>query len=216
MSDSNLSFEISKPFGPSICEFELEDSIISELNSYTENIINDKKKSEKLDYGHGLVGQVKQEFMLEPKFFNEKIAPVLTHAIKKYTWESIGKKIDTKFDSFKNKVTVNYKSAWIVRQFENEYNPIHFHTGDVSGVCYTLLPKSFGDKSQKNKKKNPNGCIALVHGSDQFLSNAIKLIEPKIGKFILFPNYMLHTVYPFKGSGERRSFSFNASIEYKK
>ena len=82
----------------------------------------------------------------------------------------------------------------------------------MSGVCYILLPENFGEKSQSQKRNNPNGCIALAHGSAQFNSPAIKLVTPEVGKFILFPNYLLHTVYPFKGPGERRSFSFNADI----
>ena len=77
-------------------------------------------------------------------------------------------------------------SAWTVHQFENEYNPLHFHTGSMSGVCYILLPKNFGEKSQNQKKKNPNGCIALAHGSAQFNSAAIKLVTPKVGKFIFW------------------------------
>jgi len=76
--------------------------------------------------------------------------------------------------------------------------------------------KNFGEKSQNQKRNNPNGCIALSHGSAQFTSPAVKLITPEIGKFVFFPNYLLHTVYPFKGPGERRSFSFNADVVFNK
>ena len=39
-------------------------------------------------------------------------------------------------------------------------------------------------------------------------------VEPKLGDFYLFPNYMMHTVYPFKDSDEeRRSISFNADVD---
>ena len=38
-------------------------------------------------------------------------------------------------------------------------------------------------------------------------------VEPKLGDFYLFPNYMMHTVYPFYGNEERRSISFNAKID---
>ncbi len=47
-----------------------------------------------------------------------------------------------------------------------------------------------------------------------FLSQAIYNIEPKVGDFYFFPNYLLHTVYPFNGTNEeRRSISFNALID---
>ena len=38
-------------------------------------------------------------------------------------------------------------SAWVVSQYENEYNPIHNHTGcDVSGVIYLKTPDVKGKK----------------------------------------------------------------------
>ena len=47
-----------------------------------------------------------------------------------------------------------------------------------------------------------------------FLSNSTYTIEPKVGDFYFFPNYMMHLVYPFAGSDEeRRSISFNAKID---
>ena len=46
----------------------------------------------------------------------------------------------------------NLLSSWIVRQFENEYNPIHTHGGHISGVGYLKLPTNFGETFQDNKK----------------------------------------------------------------
>ena len=41
-------------------------------------------------------------------------------------------------------------------------------------------------------------------------------IKPKVGDFYIFPHYLMHTVYPFKGTDEeRRSISFNAVIDEK-
>ena len=44
-------------------------------------------------------------------------------------------------------------STWIVRQFQNDYNPIHTHGGHLSGVGYLKIPKSFGEYHQKLIKK---------------------------------------------------------------
>jgi len=33
---------------------------------------------------------------------------------------------------------------------------------------------------------------------------------------LIFPNYLMHTAYPFNVDGERRSFSFNVKILFKK
>ena len=40
-----------------------------------------------------------------------------------------------------------------------------------------------------------------------FLNKSIYNHVPKVGDLILFPNYLMHTAYPFVVDGERRSFS---------
>ena len=70
-----------------------------------------------------------------------------------------------------------------------------------------------GKTSQKNKD-NENGKLVLIHGTKQFLSNSIIKIKPKVGDFYFFPNYLMHTVYPFSETNEeRRSVSFNAILD---
>ena len=47
------------------------------------------------------------------------------------------------------------------------------------------------------------------------MSESIFNHQPKVGDMILFPHYLMHTAYPFKSRGERRSFSFNLEIDKK-
>ena len=72
------------------------------------------------------------------------------------------------------------------------------------------------NKLVKNKKIRTNGTIDFINGQKNFLSKSIYNIVPKVGELILFPNYLMHTAYPFNIEGERRSFSFNVKITYKK
>ena len=198
---------VIRPFGPTIAKVSMSENLVKELNDYVDKTLVDKKKTEELNYGKMLAGNVQQEFLLDKEFI------VLSG------WESFLKENTTKwiFESTKKKIE-EFKiiDTWIVRQFENEYNPLHFHTGNISGVCYTMLPKNFGKPPQNKEGTNFNGQIQLAHGANIFNCRALELIKPEVGKFILFPNYMLHTVYPFYGPGERRSFSFNADIALKK
>ena len=54
----------------------------------------------------------------------------------------------------------------------------------------------------------------MINGTRMFLSNSTFKIIPKVGDFYFFPNYLMHTVYPFKKTNEeRRSISFNAYID---
>ena len=194
-----------RPFGPAIAHVKMPENLIEELNNYTDKIINDEKKANELDVGKQLAGQLTQEFELEEDFM-KKIGwlDFLKKGTENWISLAIGKKI-SKFEML---------SSWIVRQFENEYNPIHWHTGHISGVGYLKMPKSLGEPLQKSKVQNPNGQIELIHGNKIFLSDPIIKFKPEVGNFYLFPNYMMHTVYPFSNSKEeRRSISFNAKID---
>ena len=102
-------------------------------------------------------------------------------------------------------------------RFKGEYNPIHYHEGDLSGVGYLTVPKDMtNNKMVKNKKIKTNGTIDFINGQKGFLSKSIYNVVPKLKELIIFPNYLLHTAYPFNINGERRSFSFNAKIILKK
>ena len=66
-----------------------------------------------------------------------------------------------------------------------------------------------------DKKIKTHGTIDFIYGSKSFLNNSIYNHIPKVGDLLLFPNYLMHTAYPFKIDGERRSFSFNLEIDKK-
>ena len=201
---ANIDIKVLKPFGPSVAKIEIPEQMLKDLNKYVDEIIKDEDKSKILDHGKTLAGNVKQEFILEPDFIKSSgFGSFLSTATRKWIEISQNQKI-TKF---------SIKSSWIVRQFENEYNPVHYHSGHLSGVGYLKLPNDFGKLFQSSKIKNLNGNIALIHGGKMFNSESVFEIKPKVGDFYLFPNYLMHTVYPFYGKDERRSISFNATID---
>ena len=97
---------------------------------------------------------------------------------------------------------------------EGDYNPIHYHSGQISGVGYLKVPQDMGKTIQDSKQNNHNGKLVLIDGSKKFLCDPTFVITPKKGDFYFFPSYMMHTVYPFADSSEeRRSVSFNAKID---
>ena len=196
--------EIIKPFGPSIVKIKMPKEMVDEMNEYSETIIKNSEKSKNLDHGDQLIGKVKQEFLLEIDFMKKiKWAEFLGSAV--YKW--VGQETNNKIKHFE------LIKSWIVRQFQNDYNPVHYHSGHISGVGYLKVPSDFGNYSQKNKTFNRNGRLELIHGSRMFLCNANHIIKPEVGDFYLFPNYLLHSVWPFTDSDEeRRSVSFNAVI----
>ena len=203
--NSKLDIQFTKPFGPMIAKVSIPTELVDKLNIYVDEIIANKKKIKELDYGSKLAGNVRQEFKLEKEFVTTSgWGNFLTNSVSVWLQKATNKKI-TKFQLL---------SSWIVRQYQNDYNPIHTHGGHLSGVGYLKVPKNLGEYSQKNKTLNKNGLLSLVHGSKMFLSESTFNIEPKVGDFYFFPHYLMHTVYPFSDSNEeRRSISFNANID---
>ena len=62
-------------------------------------------------------------------------------------------------------------NSWVVRQFKNEYNPIHWHSGHISGAGFLKVPSTLGKHIQeKEKVEYLGGTLNLIHGSRQFLS----------------------------------------------
>ena len=60
-----IKFEQIRAFGPSILKVSIPQQIIDSLNLYIDQIVSDKKKSEKLDHGKRLVADATQEFRIE-------------------------------------------------------------------------------------------------------------------------------------------------------
>ena len=203
--DKKIDFKFTKPFGPMIAKVSMPIEIINKLNIYIDEIIADKDKMQKLNYGSKLAGNVQQEFKLEKDFIQSSgWGNFLTSCSNVWLQKAINKKI-SKFELI---------STWIVRQYKNDYNPIHTHGGHLSGVGYLKVPKTMGEYTQKDKVNNKNGLLSLIHGSKMFLSDSTFNIEPRVGDFYFFPNYLMHTVYPFSNTDEeRRSISFNANID---
>ena len=202
MSEKILIF---RPFGPSIVKAKMPTEVMDSLNKYIDTTIKDEEKSKELDYGHKLAGNVNQEFRISQEHAKTSgWLNFLGNIAQGYVKQSIGQKI-TKF---------NIIETWVVRQFSNEYNPTHWHSGHLSGVGYLKVPSSYGETKQKNKTVNLNGNLQLIHGSQQFLSKSLWNIKPELGDFYMFPNYLMHSVFPFTGTDqERRSISFNAVVD---
>ena len=192
-----------KPFGPSIGKTKLSKKFFNILNKEFDK----NSKTKKIDYSSKLASQIKKELKITEKFIKKNLEKELKRNIVKFLSNEKIKKIKE----------IKILNLWVVRQFKGEYNPIHYHEGDLSGVGYLKLPKDMTvNKMVKNKKIKTNGTIDFINGQRGFLSKSIYNVVPKIRALYLFPNYLMHTAYPFNTDGERRSFSFNVKIIFKK
>ena len=190
-------------FGPTVGKGKLSRKFINTINNQIEKLILTKKN----DYSSKLASQIKNEIKLSNSFVKKKLSKELTRNVKSYL-------IDSEINKIKE---IKILKLWVVKQLKNEYNPIHYHDGQISGVGYLKIPKNMNqNKMVKNKTIKTNGTIDFINGQKNFLSKSIYNLNPKLGDLLIFPKYLMHTAYPFNVDGERRSFSFNAKILFKK
>lgn len=188
--------EILKPFGPPIYKSNLEIKEVEKINNYLENnLLNNDDKKKKLDASDSLVGKVKEEIHIEKEFLEKELLNIIGPHINNFLINS----------NYRSHRSININSCWVVRQYESEYNPIHSHNGDVSGVLYLKFPH--------NRKSGKDGSITFVNSPTFFLNRGHLTLIPEIGNIFLFPSYVLHTVYPIReNQEERRCIAFNANL----
>ena len=199
--------QVLKPFGPLVMMAQLPEGIIKTLNGIVD-VIKDKK-----DMGGRLAGQIKSESEIPHSMLEEKKVMDIFHAMaKSYVQQGyINAGQNNILDIIDIKTQM--QSIWSVLQYENEYNPQHNHSHcQISAVVYLKIP----DMKPRNipHKKDRDGNIEFNYSNttDIFTSGSF-VIKPKAGTIILFPNTLHHQVYPFQGSGERRSIAYNMSYK---
>ena len=119
---------------------------------------------------------------------------------------------------------------WTVHSYEGDYNPLHDHgtkaAMGLSCIFYMKVPE------QIQKLGNPDEEFAGLNHSSGAVDGFTYLtwgtnghrdvnmlrpvteeyIKPVEGMLIMFPSWLRHSVNPFFGEGERRTFSANVSI----
>ena len=188
-----------KSFGPSIGQTKISMKFYNILNKEVDNKVLTKNN----DYSSKWASQIQKEIKISNNFIKKNLEREIKKNIKNFL----------KNEKIKKVKDIKILNLWVVSQFKDEYNPIHYHDGDLSGVGYLKVPKDMTkNKFLKNKKDKTNGTIDFINGQRGFLSRSIFNIVPKERDLIIFPNYLMHTAYPFNVNAERRSFSFNAKI----
>ena len=208
------SFEVTKWFGPQTANVMLPDDAVNALIKMTDNIIKDKKSQ---SHGRSLAGVIDSELKVYKSDMDAAgVDQLLESCVKSYVVHSA-----KQHGMFKENYVfeTNINSAWIVSQYANEYNPLHNHTGcEMSGVIYLKTPNVKGRRNIESKKgkQEGDGDINFVYNAasqrnEDVFEKGLVQITPKPGLMLMFPSYLLHTVYPFIGEGERRSIAFNAT-----
>ena len=211
------------PFGPPIGYAKLPDELVDDFNKGCDDIIKSKELSKSLDHSNKLVGQVDQELLIPADIIN-KWGKWFGTQIRIYVAEYLdqiyhipeqnlsGATTKVKAVQIVNSSQLTVHSAWYIRSFAGDYNPIHIHT-DCELTCVGFLKVPDLSKGHKKNGKIPDGVLEILSSSGpsataHFENDRIGF-RPKVGNWYLFPANLRHLVYPFRCDGERRSFSIN-------
>ena len=207
------------PFGPRLGHYVLNDAAVERLTLLTDEILNDPNRKSR---GDRLAGQVSEEPDITDAHLRQAGVWEFFHeALERYVeMVDLGEAPDRYSIRQRRPVKVGLQSSWIVSQYENEYNPIHWHPGcTISGVLYLKVPE-FPDREHHKgtTKKNQDGKIVFLGQNhtdpDTSLENATFVVHPVVGEMYLWPSRLMHCVYPFQGPGERRCIAFNGIHRY--
>ena len=192
-SDGPPQMDFLSPFGPLIARTRVPEFLIDHLNSVADETLTDGEGAEftlaeddvRLGGDDSLLNMMTREVV---RFVNQAEGP-----------QGIP---DVGFDVF-----------WIVSQYRSTPSPVHFHSGDISGVLYLKVPHvNSGDEDRNYINGRKAGYINFLSGGKQRFSHSLISFEPQVGDLYIFPGWLLHGAEPFEGIGERRSLAFNAIV----
>lgn len=200
--------QVVKPFGPLIMLAQLPEGFIKKLNEVVD-VIKDKK-----DMGARLAGVIETESEIPHSMLEEKKVMDIFHALSRGYIEQAYLNAGQKDLWNIMDVKTQMQSIWSVSQYENEYNPQHNHSHcQISAVLYLKIP-AMKPRNIPNKPKEKDGQIEFTFNSNNDIFTTGSFVaRPKPGMCLLFPNTLYHQVYPFQGSGERRSIAFNMTYK---
>ena len=190
--DPELGFY--SPFGPLIAKAEVPAALVDRLNDYADTVVTD---------GKGMEFVVPQQVAFGDR---SSLAAVTENLIVRYLEHVDGMRVDE----------VTFQAFWVVSQYQSTPSPVHFHSGDLSGVLYLKVPAIANEPAEEAKtyiSGRQAGDINFIDGGRQQYSRSIISFKPKVGDFYIFPGWLLHGAEPFRGEGERRSLAFNAFVK---
>jgi hypothetical protein len=194
---------------------DLPRDIFAEINKEVRSIQNDFENSDPANYM--LAGHLEKEFVL--KECNASVEKVVLHALKDY--DSTFNYIQS-FDCLDQNIPIGLSNLWVNFQKKGEFNPLHGHSGIMSFVIWSKVPYTIDDERKTSPGKDSiedlSGCFQFTYSDilGNLHTHTIPVDNSYEGKILMFPNKLLHTVYPFYSSDDYRiSISGNISLKAK-
>tara|TARA_R100000781_G_scaffold28660_1_gene21209 strand:+ start:743 stop:1402 length:660 start_codon:yes stop_codon:yes gene_type:complete len=190
----------------------LEYRLTVEEYNYIWKCIENKKES----HGHKLAGNIDSSYVLEDIdnwLFNKLLSPLEAEYEKSFS--SLGKRVPI------NKYSPYYMERWWVNyQRQNEFNPLHDHSGIYSFVIWMKIPTSYEEQNLNNPSNTKRISSVDFYFTDTLghpMNYSYELSPEMEGIMLFFPATLQHQVYPFYNCDDVRiSVSGNLSLDVTK
>tara|TARA_B100000212_G_scaffold119693_1_gene89496 strand:+ start:4270 stop:4899 length:630 start_codon:yes stop_codon:yes gene_type:complete len=200
--------EIYRLFPRQIAKGQISDELLKTLHRKADKAFTKKQPD---DASSRLAGRLEKQVWFP---LTDPIAKDLSGIFAHSCWQWI-QEAKTQWDNntkaiWSKPFGVNVYEIWFNKQIPGDFNPVHIHGGDFSGVLYLDIPESIDDGD------GVKGMLG-IHGPEcynprVFQMGMIQYFKPKAGEYWVFPAWQPHSVMPFDGPGERWSMAFNAEI----
>ena len=189
----------------------LEKKLSDQEMEYLWKCVKNRKESHKKH----LAGHIHESNVLVDKFdwfFNNTLLPLMKEYAQKFSNIGDGIPINQSHPYYLRELWVNY-------QKQNEFNPLHNHSGVYSFVIWMKIPTKHSEQN-----KNPISSNSNTEKISTFQFQYINILgktslytyemNPEMeGTMLFFPSSLYHQVYPFYNCDEDRiSISGNIAI----
>lgn len=210
--------KFTAPFSPYLMQTKVSKEFLNLVNTSADDVLADPAKINQWDASQQLVGKVTHEVQIP--IVNEADRLFVTEEMRALGLMYLQKMIELDiahnwFDLYGDIVpttrNLGIMSAWIVSSRAGDYNPWHWHGGDIGGLVYLKVPKGMGKALREEEKDHypASGFTEFAYGDKHDMRCGTHILRPVVGNVYVFPSWLRHFVYPFACEGERRSMSFN-------
>lgn len=206
-----------------LMELDIPIAFVDDCNNYLDELV---KQENRTSAASTLVGQIKRGEQLLMDHTDTRLAP-FCHFLQEMAVVYITQFMEQSGQVLDGNRHIEVDELWSVHSYDGDYNPIHDHgTKTVMGIScttWTKVPSQIleGPRpgSQEydlyNASGESDGCLCFNFGQssswdrERLRPTQNVVVRPQVGRLYMFPSWMQHMVYPFRGEGERRTVAAN-------
>jgi len=205
--------------------------VVNAVNNHIDKI---EKSKDKISYSHKLAGEIRTGEQIELYPHHKQLSDLKEIFLlfgAKYYEIYCNTNVAKMRDLAAQKAHVQIYDMWYNTYYEGDYNPMHSHGTQsrmgLSSFMYLKMPDQIVKNSkqiQTNKVKY-DGAKGINDGRTYFLFGPSSghdhydftcqrsfFVEPRVGDLWIFPKWLEHGVYPFRGDGTRRTLAANMNV----